>query len=289
MRIARVFPRRTKATPDDDLAFSGPPPMLLPEIDEVHVSVTFTYDQDQAQILAYQWGHIAPVKIGGPAWSGRGLDFVPGMYLKRGYVITSRGCDNNCWFCLVPKREGPLRELPITEGWNVQDDNLLACSEEHIRAVFAMLKRQPQRAEFTGGLEAARLEPWHVDLLADLKPAQMFFAYDTPNDYEPLVRAAAMLKEAGFTDHQMRVFVLTGYPRDTMTNAETRLRQCLDLGFMPFAMLYRNEAGEVKPEWQRFQRVWARPAAMRSAVKTGKPVDPDERKRRPAQEEVLPL
>ena len=42
--IARVFPRRTKATPDDALAFTGEPPLLeLPEIDEVHISVAFTY------------------------------------------------------------------------------------------------------------------------------------------------------------------------------------------------------------------------------------------------------
>ena len=31
MKIARVFPRRTKATPDDPLAFTGPPPKGLPD------------------------------------------------------------------------------------------------------------------------------------------------------------------------------------------------------------------------------------------------------------------
>ena len=49
------------------------------------------------------------------------------MYMKPGYVITSRGCPNRCWFCAVPKREGyQLRELPVTDGWIVADDNLLA-------------------------------------------------------------------------------------------------------------------------------------------------------------------
>ena len=43
--IARVFPRRTKATPDDALAFTGEPPLLeLHEIDEVHIRVAFTSD-----------------------------------------------------------------------------------------------------------------------------------------------------------------------------------------------------------------------------------------------------
>ena len=54
--IARVFPRKTAATPDDDLVFLGPPPLLtLPEIDEVHVSVTFTYDKAKAEELAEDW------------------------------------------------------------------------------------------------------------------------------------------------------------------------------------------------------------------------------------------
>lgn len=69
MRIARVFPRRTSATPNDELVFFGPPPMLaLPEIDEVHVSVTFTYDKAKAEQLAKDWEWVGvPVKVGGPA------------------------------------------------------------------------------------------------------------------------------------------------------------------------------------------------------------------------------
>ena len=147
MNIIRVFPRRTRATPDDPFAFTGPPPKRgLPDIDEVHVSVTFTYDMEKAHQLAEQWQKLGvPVHMGGPAFQVPGGDFIPGMYLKKGYVITSRGCPNRCWFCSVPKREGgKLRELPITDGNIILDDNLLACSEQHIRAVFEMLGRQKE-------------------------------------------------------------------------------------------------------------------------------------------------
>ena len=51
MRIVRVFPRRTSATPTDDLAFVGDPPLFLPEADEVHVSCTFTWDRAEARRL----------------------------------------------------------------------------------------------------------------------------------------------------------------------------------------------------------------------------------------------
>ena len=53
MRLIRVFPRKTKATPTDALAYFGPPDRHA-EADEVHVSVTFTYDKAWAEHLAEQ-------------------------------------------------------------------------------------------------------------------------------------------------------------------------------------------------------------------------------------------
>ncbi|MFT9076545.1 hypothetical protein [Ethanoligenens sp.] len=272
MKIARVFPRRTAASPNDDLAFFGPPPILtLPEVDEVHISVAFTYDMRRAEELAYQWEQVGvPVKMGGPAFNEPGGGFVPGMYLKRGYVITSRGCPNRCWFCNVPKREGyHLRELPITNGWNVLDDNLLACSDQHIRAVFDMLKQQPKHPEFTGGLEAKILKPWHCDLLREARTKRMYFAYDTPDDLEPLVDAGRMLQDAGFkfSTHTMCCYVLIGYPGDTFEHAEKRLTETIQAGFMPYAMLYRDKHGQVGAEWRKFQRVWCRPQIVAAKLK----------------------
>ena len=260
--IARVFARRTRACPTDELAFFDEPGLFPPEVDEAHVSVTFDDDKPKGELLAKAWERIAPVKLGGPAYQAGG-DFTPGLYLKPGYVITSRGCPNKCWFCRVWRMQGPIVELPITEGWNLLDDNLLACSESHIRAVFAMLRQQKHRAEFTGGLDASLLKPWHVELLADLKPAQMFFAYDTPDDLQPLREAGRLLKETDLHSHEhthaARCFVLIGYPTDTIEQADKRIIQAADAGFFPFAMLYHKNR---KLDWRRFQRQWARPPAI---------------------------
>ena len=270
MRIIRVFPRRTKATPDDDLVRIGTGPDLFDEANEIHISVAFTWDLPLAEKLARAWGPVAPVKIGGPATGEAGGEFTPGRYLQTGYVLTLRGCPNNCWFCEVPKREGNIRELPITEGWNVLDDNLLACSEKHQRAVFAMLKRNKKAGpvQFTGGLEAKRLKAWHVEALRDLRPKQMFFAYDTADDLEPLQVAGRMLLDAGFTttSHALRAFVLCGWPADTIQAATTRMQQTLDAGFLPMAMLYRNKAGHRSREWQKWSRQWARPSIAASKL-----------------------
>jgi hypothetical protein len=270
-RVARVFPRRTTATPADPLAFVGPPGLFVPDVDEVHVSVAFTWDLPEAESLVRAWSHVAPVKLGGPATGARGQEFIPGRYLADGYVITSRGCPNRCWFCEVWRREGMVRELPIVDGFNVLDDNILACSDGHIKAVFAMLARQPGRCVFTGGLEAARLTPWVASALVELNPVQIFFAYDTPDDWDPLVGAADMMRRSGWCDRRrmrdVRAYVLCGFPGDTMPAAETRMREVVSLGLYPCAMLWTRD-GKKDPAWGAFQRQWFRPAAIASALNT---------------------
>ena len=125
-----------------------------------------------------------------------------------------------------------------------------------------MLACQDRAPEFTGGLEAASLKPWHVSALREIHPKQLFFAYDGPEDREPLHEAGRMLLAGGFTraSHSLRAYVLIGYPKDTLEAAEVRLRECMAAGFLPMAMLYRDERGERSREWMRFQKTWARPA-----------------------------
>ena len=68
MKIARVFPRKTRVTPTDQLSFIGDPYLLFPpEVDEVHISVIFTWDITEAERLATAWAPVAPDKIGAHA------------------------------------------------------------------------------------------------------------------------------------------------------------------------------------------------------------------------------
>jgi hypothetical protein len=273
MRLIRVFPRKTKASPDDALAYFGAPD-LFAEADEVHVSVTFTADRATAEQLVEDWRFVAPVKIGGVAYGDSSLEFIPGRYIKPGYTITSRGCPRRCWFCGVWKKWPEPNLLPIVDGWNILDDNLLACPRPHVEAVFDMLRRQTRRVEFTGGLEALALQDYQVGLLASLSPRPtMFFAYDPGDAFETLESAASRLLEAGFTraSHRMRAYVLIGYPKDTFDLAEKRLRQMMSIGFTPMAMLWAPETAAAEkhrpaPEWRAFQRRWARPAIIHTTL-----------------------
>jgi len=274
MRIARVFPRKTKASPFDDLAFFGPPGIFPPEVDEIHVSVTFTYDMEYGEYLAHQWDRFGiPVKVGGPGAGTPGGEFIPGKYLRPGLVITSRGCGNRCWFCQVWKREGNIKELKIHPGNNILDDNFLQCSEEHQRKVFRMLKETNQKEiEFTGGLEAARLKDWHIEEFRKLPIKQLFFAYDTPDDLEPLRDAGRRLLAAGYTrtSHDLRAFVLLGFPGDTFDAAERRLMEAYHSGFYPMGMLYKNKKGFQSEDWISFNTDWANSFTINLKIKESK-------------------
>lgn len=269
MRLIRVFPRKTKASPDDELAYFGPPD-LFAQADEVHVSVSFTADKPKAEMLAEQWRHVAPVKVGGVAYGDSSLEFIPGRYIKPGYTITSRGCPRKCWFCGVWKKWPTVNPMPIHPGWNVLDDNLLAAPEAHFRAVIDMLSRQDRRVCFTGGLEALSLQDYQVELLASLKPRPVcFFAYDPGDAFETLESAARRMLAAGWTkeSHRLQVYVLIGFPLDTFEKAEARLRDMLRIGFTPYAMLWQPDTPSAEkhrpsPDWKKFQRRWLRPAII---------------------------
>lgn len=283
MKLIRVFPRKTKATPDDEDVRFGPPG-LLDEADKIDISVAFSWDKERAEQLAEQWQQVATVELGGPAYEANQpyvMNFEAGRYIKRGYTFTSRGCPRRCWFCGVWKRLNAAIPIPdYPPGWNILDDNLLACPREHVEAVFAMLKTQRKadwpgwdgRIEFTGGLEALALEDYQVGLLADLRPwPNMFFAYDPGDAFETLDSAARRLLAAGFTreSHRMRCYALIGDMKDTFESAEARLQSMKDIGFTPFAMLWKpSKPAEMKyargDDWQRFAREWLRPAIIHS-------------------------
>jgi len=153
--IIRVFPQNTSYTPDDDYVFIGLPPlqMFIPEHKEVHISCVFTWDRAYCESLAYQWEGATnkPVKLGGPAFGSPAEEFIPGMYIKAGITYTTRGCNNQCPWCIVPKLEGRLKELPIHAGNIIQDNNFLQASRAHKDKVFDMLRTQ-RGICFKGGL-----------------------------------------------------------------------------------------------------------------------------------------
>lgn len=268
-RIIRVFPYRTAFTPHDPRVYIGPPDFLIPEHDEVHISCVFSWDKPKCEALAYQWEGFTnkPVKLGGVAYGSPVEDFTPGLYVRKGITFTSRGCNNNCPFCIVPKQEGRLRELPIVEGNIIQDNNFLQCSRTHKDKVFEMLKHQKE-VEFKGGIEADLIDDHFIQGIQGIHLKRLYLACDSEADVPAFKRGMAKLRAAGISREKISCYCLS-YGKN-MEKDEARARMIWDEGAIPFVQLYQKPAEtqtKYSAEWRDFQRRWSRPAIIRRIVK----------------------
>jgi len=248
-------------TPTDEYAFVGDPPMFLPEADECHIDCTFTWDKPKAERLAKAWGQYYKVKLGGCAYDDPCDGFMPGMYVCKGVVFTSRGCNNQCPWCLAWKREGKWRPLPIIEGNNIQDNNVLQ-GKAHFEKVVEMLKGQ-RHIQFGGGLDARLITDKVADQIRSLRIYQVFLAADTKQSLCPLERA---IKHLGLSRNKVRCYALLAFNGESMSDGIERLKAIYDLGAIPFAQLYQppDKKIEYSKEWRDLARTWARPAGTKA-------------------------
>lgn len=270
VKIIRVFPYRTSYTPIDEYAFVGYPPISpLPEHDEIHVSCTFTWDKESCEDLAFKWEGVtnSPVRLGGIAYHSETTDFIPGLYIKPNIIFTSRGCNNNCKWCIVPKVEGRLKEIHIFQGNIIQDNNFLQTSKTHKEKVFNMLRKQKQ-ISFRGGLETELIDDHFISNISSLRIADLWLACDTDSKLKYLKKACEKLKKAGFNQNKIRCYVLIG---DDMERNRKRLIEVFNAGAIPFGQLYRDFSDiktKYSNEWCKFERIWQRPAITKAYMKS---------------------
>jgi hypothetical protein len=253
--------------PNDPDAYFDEPDFFTPKYEEAHISCTFTWDIEKAKELAKAWGnHAKVIKVGGPAFETPADDFQAGLYLRQGVTITSRGCPNNCDFCLVPKREGKIKTLPIVAGHIVQDNNLLACPDSHLKKVWAMLRKQ-HSIEFRGGFEISRITPKVLEELRSLRIREIWIACDRPQALKKVLKAIDRLHKAGFSRHKIHCYVIIG---KDMEEERGRMKDIFLAGAMPFAQLRMPLEGKktrYSRQWRRFQRIWCRPALIEWEMK----------------------
>ena len=78
------------------------------------------------------------------------------------YGFTSRGCPNNCSWCVVPVLEGKQSKLPdwqkqvdtTRKKWFAFDNNVFACGAVHFKNVLAFCHHNEIKIDFNQGLDA---------------------------------------------------------------------------------------------------------------------------------------
>lgn len=225
--------------------------------DRVYISCIFTKNAEQARGVAMYYPD-AEIDIGG---SGINLkkelpqeielikpdyDLCPSTY-SQGF--TTRGCIRNCGFCIVPEKEGVIREVqhpqefhdPRFDTCMIMDNNLFAAPNEWQFEVFSWFIENKIKMLSPQGWDIRLLTKERAEFLKSVKHAgNIHFAWDNLKDEKIIERGIRILKDTGFNlRHDIQFYVLSGY-NTTFEQDLYRCEKLKELGTNAFVMPYRK-------------------------------------------------
>jgi radical SAM superfamily enzyme YgiQ (UPF0313 family) len=244
---ATLCPDHARGHPGADLVITGPGEEAvlrhLAALTGLSLPRPTSFDPDD---LPYPALHLA-----------RGLSFIP--------VLTSRGCPFACDYCashlLAPRfqRRAPLAVVEELLHWQERldltevafyDDALLVDAEQHLLVILAELSRGRATFRFhtPNGLHARFINPEVARWLKQAGFATLRLGVETAGpEVERLDQKLAegeleaalrSLKEAGFSQNQLGVYLLVGLPHQDEEAVAASIRRVRDLGAAPVLALY---------------------------------------------------
>ena len=167
-----------------------------------------------------------------------------------GYI--TRGCPNNCRWCVVPSKEGEIkpyrswRQLirPDSKKLVLMDNNILA-SDFGI-AQLEELTRQNYAIDLNQGMDARLVDDRVAKILAGLKWIKYIrFSCDQQAQIEPIMRTAELMGKYGVKPYRLFIYLLvTADIEDAVKRVEALKR----LGNITiYAQAERNERQGIMP------------------------------------------
>lgn len=180
----------------------------------------------------------------------------------------TRGCPNDCPWCIVPKKEGGIRAHADIEEFCrhrhviLMDNNVLA--HDHGIKQIEKISRLGLRVDFNQGLDARRIDFSIASRLAALswfKPLRL--ACDR-NEQMPVVeKTVRILRSAGVKPQRYFCYVLV----TDVEEALERVKFLRSLNVDPFAQAYRSFTGtEIPTEKQRRFCRWVNHKALFKSI-----------------------
>lgn len=261
----------------DDVYFSKSPYRDLfepKEFDRVYGSTIFTRSINVQNVFRTEFPNAL---VGGTGSDSKdeveaitgeyeGLDYSIYPSFKHSIGFSQRGCRLKCKFCVVPKKEGRIRDnLSIHEIWR---------GEHHPKEVILMdndFFGQPDWEEkakeiIAGKFKVCFCQGINVRLIhedgarylkkmryynSDFTSRRIYTAYDNPRDKKIFWRGFNILKDAGIPASHIMVYMLVGFwDGETMDDVMERFNQIRDTGALAYPMVYNDKDKELK----KFQR-----------------------------------
>lgn len=181
--------------------------------DRVYMSKVFTFTQDYKQVIdnadeIFRGGTgydletnlPAPIELRVPDYS---IYHLPS---DTAYGFLTRGCPNRCAWCVVPNKEGSIRENQDVEEIAVEgrkklillDNNILAAGD-YAAEQFEKIIRHGYRIDFNQAMDARLVDNYFAELLARCKWIKYIrFGCDTAGQIAECDRAINLIRDKGY-------------------------------------------------------------------------------------------
>ena len=240
----------------DDVRFYNP---LFDKPDRIYISKIFDFTKDYEYTPSENECHIFKGGSGYDINYGLDLDYIYPDYslyncdYAMGFV--TRGCIRNCPFCIVPQKEGGIKQVGnINNFWNGQThikllDNNLTAHDDAFFSTMEDLTCKKIKTDFSQGLDIRLIDDEKAKALSKVKLwKQIHFAFDHINQ-EKAVRKGIETLKRHLSLSRVMFYVLIGYD-STQEEDLYRVRLLHSLGVDPFVMPYDKS--------DRYQKDFAR-------------------------------
>lgn len=170
----------------------------------------------------------------------------PELTKDSAYGFLTRGCPNNCPFCIVCAKEGrkSCKVADLDQWWNgqknivLQDPNLLAC-RDHMN-LLQQLAESKAYVDVNQGFDARLLTEENIEAIKRIRLKEIHFAWDLMKNTDAVLDGLDLWKKYGKKNSHGTwgtVYVLVNFDT-TMRENLFRIYELDAMGFNPFVMVY---------------------------------------------------
>ena len=170
----------------------------------------------------------------------------PELTKDSAYGFLTRGCPNNCPFCIVCAKEGrkSCKVADLDQWWNgqknivLQDHNMLAC-REHMD-LLQQLAESKAYVDVNQGFDARLLTEENIEAIKRIRLKEIHFAWDLMKNTDAVLDGLDLWKKYGKKNSHGTwgtVYVLVNFDT-TMRENLFRIYELDAMGFNPYVMVY---------------------------------------------------